>query len=68
MSKLKYLLLFLLFAISGKYDNVYALSETSTYAKALPECVLYKTASLEYNIENVYFIVHFLPLHILTHN
>ena len=57
MSKLKYFLLFLLFAISGKYDNVYALSETSTYAKALPECVLYKTASLEYNIENVYFIV-----------
>lgn len=59
MNKLKYFLLFLFLFnfFSNPNNNAYALSETNTYAKALPECVLYKTSSLEYSIDNIYFIV-----------
>ena len=35
----------------------YAMSETNTYAKALKDCVLYKSSEMTYNVDNIYFII-----------
>lgn len=37
--------------------NTYAKAETSTYAKAMSNCVLYKSQSLENKASNIYFII-----------
>lgn len=39
------------------FDYAHSLSKTTTYAKALSECVLYKSPSMNTDVDNVYFIV-----------
>ncbi len=34
-----------------------AMSKTNTYAKVLADCVLFKSSTLNYDLENVYFII-----------
>ena len=59
MKKIIIFLLFLiLFPFSQKEINLgFAKSETTTYAKALENCILYKSENLTESPDNVYFIV-----------
>lgn len=53
-----FLISLLLFNFSLKTNNVaYSKSETTTYAKALENCVLYKSEDLKESDENVLFII-----------
>ena len=50
-------LFFLIFYNQLPIKKTEAKAELSTYAKALSNCVLYKTSSLNNEIDNIYFIV-----------
>lgn len=46
-----------IFVTSGTRELCVAKSETTTYAKALTNCTLYKTSTLNENLDNIYFII-----------
>lgn len=53
-----FLLICLFFNVSFISDNfVYSKTENTTYAKALSNCVLYKSQTLDNDINNIFFIV-----------
>ena len=47
----------LMFAKVNVQQSCHAKAETSTYAKALSDCVMYRSSELNYDANNVYFVI-----------